>query len=257
MKPYIYLSLIPEALVLSQLAPEDFGKYLAVGTKQRARGHALFFEVDRDFFSDAFAIEDARKRCVAHADGSPKNSVYVAIYKVLENVPMEGLRNLFAVTADGRVLELRPGPYTAESPGPLHLYQEVCPKMPLVASRLDPRDFSRLITTPNQPISLPRVVFCDLILGDLAENPDKGSDENLPYPQIEHLRDCLLEIQGEAEKTTKTVFRAMPDNLVFRTIRSGFFVADQKSFSHYPMPSLEELETNYYDWWRSAQMVTT
>lgn len=43
MKRYLYLSLLPEALIASMLPPEEFGNYLAVGTKKRTRGQAIFF----------------------------------------------------------------------------------------------------------------------------------------------------------------------------------------------------------------------
>jgi len=33
METYLYLSLIPESLIASQLAPEEFGNYYAVGTR--------------------------------------------------------------------------------------------------------------------------------------------------------------------------------------------------------------------------------
>ena len=43
MSVYLYLSLIPEALIASMLPPLDFGTYLAIGTKKRTRGQAMFF----------------------------------------------------------------------------------------------------------------------------------------------------------------------------------------------------------------------
>src|SRR5690606_39865568 len=48
--PYLYLSLLPEALVASHLAPEEYGAYLATGAQKRARGQAVFFKL-----TDAFA----------------------------------------------------------------------------------------------------------------------------------------------------------------------------------------------------------
>ena len=48
MKIHLYLSLNPEALIASHLAPEEFGAYLAVGTQKYSRGQAMFFEVDPD-----------------------------------------------------------------------------------------------------------------------------------------------------------------------------------------------------------------
>ena len=38
MEIYLYLSIVPEALIASMLPPEEFGKYYAVGNKKRTRG---------------------------------------------------------------------------------------------------------------------------------------------------------------------------------------------------------------------------
>ena len=45
MKSHLYLSLIPEALILSQLPPDKFGAYLATGSKRQIEGPAVFFVV--------------------------------------------------------------------------------------------------------------------------------------------------------------------------------------------------------------------
>ena len=34
MRTYVYLSMTPESLVASQLPPEEFGAYMAVGVKE-------------------------------------------------------------------------------------------------------------------------------------------------------------------------------------------------------------------------------
>ncbi|NJN25143.1 MAG: hypothetical protein HC819_03755 [Cyclobacteriaceae bacterium] len=52
MKTYLYFSVTPEALIASGLEPEKFGSYLAVGTQKRARGQAVFFELDIDKVGD-------------------------------------------------------------------------------------------------------------------------------------------------------------------------------------------------------------
>ena len=80
----LYLSMIPEALVASMLSPEEFGRYLAVGSHKRSSGAAIYFEVDPDFSSDFFDMNIVAERCVAHDDGTPKHSLYLGIYRVLE-----------------------------------------------------------------------------------------------------------------------------------------------------------------------------
>lgn len=252
MKQHIYLSLFPEALILSQLQPVDFGYYLAGGKRQHARGQALFFEVDPSFAHSYFRLDEGKARCVPHEDGSPKNSVYVSIYKVLENIPLDVIGQLFLVTEEGHTLALSQGKAPPSAEKKLWLYQELCPKRTMVASRLAPAEFGGMLTAPDQPLWLPKVVFCDLELGELSKDPTGGSSQNLPYPQMEHLRDCLGEIQKDPNKSTKTVFRALSASIFYRTVESGFYLASAEGILHYPMPERSEMETTYYPWWRSA-----
>ncbi len=61
---HLYLSMLPEALVASQLSPEEFGAYYAVGSEKRARGQAIFFEIDPDYRTEALPVEEGLRRCV-------------------------------------------------------------------------------------------------------------------------------------------------------------------------------------------------
>ena len=252
MKKYLYLSLIPESLIASMLPPEQFGNYYAVGAEKRSRGQAIFFEVDPAFRSDYLPLQDIEKRCVPHTDGSPRRSTYLSIYRVLEHVPLSALGNLHLATTDGRVLSLGQKPFEAKSEDRLHLYQEFCPVNPRVASTLDPVAFLRHMTDPMQPISVGKIVFCEMRLEELATDPEGGAVEDLPYHNIHHLRDCLLGLKYDPNKKTKVVMRHLQQDVLFRTVRSGFFVGDKEHLLYYPMPSLEELELNHHPWWRSA-----
>ncbi|NIA30643.1 MAG: hypothetical protein GWP06_12120 [Actinobacteria bacterium] len=252
MKTYLYLSLLPESLVASMLPPEEFGNYYAVGTKKRTRGQAIFFEIDPDFKSDYFPLQDIEKRCVPHPDGQPKRSVYLSIYRVLEHLPLSALKNLYLVTDDGRVLSIEKQEYQPEQDRELHLYQEITPVSPRIASNLNPLDFCHYVTDTAQPVSVPKLVFTELQLNGLATDPIKATTDNLPYPNIDHLRDCLVGLQEHPEKPTKTVIRYMFRDILYRTVKNGFFVGSQKEFFFYPFPSLKELEGKHYAWWRSA-----
>jgi hypothetical protein len=250
MSIHLYLSLVPESLVASTLPPEQFGNYLAVGTRKRTHGQAIFFELREGFESELFERSYIEERCVPHPDGQPKHSVYLAIYRVLERIPPEAMGSLYLTTAHGRVLEIAPAAEPAQIPGKYHLFQELCPVHPLIASTHDPRDFARFITDESHPISVPRICFVELDLGELADDPAQGSATGLPYPNLDHLRSCLQELAGG--KQIKTVDRAQQLALLYRCIRTGFFVADRQSMLYYPYPSLEELESDYYQWWRCA-----
>ena len=255
MKTYLYLSLLPESLIASMLPPEEFGNYLAVGTKKRTRGQAMFFELDPKLKSKEFPLANVEARCVQHPDGQPKRSVYLSIYRVLEHVPLSALKNLYLVTDDGRVLGLQLKEYKPPLEKELHLYQELCPVTPLIASMLSPKQFSCFVTDKTHPISVPNLVFAELVLEGLAKDPVHASHSNLPYPNLDHLRDCLIGLQEHPEKPTKTVNRCTRRDILYRTLKNGFFVGNRKELLYYPFPSVDELEANSYAWWRSALTV--
>lgn len=252
MSKYIYLTSNPEALVASMLPPEAFGLYLSTGTKKKNKGQAIFFEVDIEKISSIINMESLNKRCVPKEDGSPKSSVYLSVYKVLEMIPLTALRSLYLTTDHGLVLELKKADYdkSKEPKNELHLYQELCPVTPMVASSLAPSVFMKKLTDGSTAITLPKLFFVELKLGELAVNPLGGSAENLPYPNTGHLRDCLEIIRGEYEKHMKTVNRFFSGELLYRTIASGFYVGAKDEIVYYPYPKMKDLEKMNYNFFR-------
>ncbi|KPK83906.1 MAG: hypothetical protein AMS27_11515 [Bacteroides sp. SM23_62_1] len=249
MKRYFYLTATPESLVASHLPPVEFGNYLAVGTKKNIRGQAIFFEVDAEKMKD-FPWKHVEKRLIPYEDGEPKRSVYLSIYRVFENIPVAALNNLYLVTDDGKVLELQPSEY--KSPGEeTHLYQQFNPITTRVASKLSPPEFVKFLTDSSKPVYTPKIFFAEMQLGQMAKDPNAPL-HNLPYPNPDHLRDCLVKLQQSPERQTKTVLRCFTGQLSYRCIKDGFYFGDQKDFLFYPFPSVEELEDKYYSWWRSA-----
>jgi hypothetical protein len=253
MNKFIYLTATPEALIASMLSPTEFGAYLSTGTKKRNRGQAIFFEVELDKIEKLIDMDSLNKRCVPKADGKPKSSVYLSVYKTLEMIPLDALKSLYLTTDNGHTLELKRTVYdkSSETAGKLHLFQELCPVTPLVASELTPSAFLKKLTDGSIPIVLPKLFFVDLKLGDLAHNPLTGSVEHLPYSNIGHLRDCLEILRGEYEKHMKTVQRVYSGSLLYRTIESGFYVGSKDEIIFYPYPTLSELENINYEFFRS------
>ena len=253
MGKYIYLTCNPEALVASMLPPEGFGLYLSTGTKKRNKGQSIFFEVDLGKIEKLIDMTSLNKRCVAKPDGSPKSSVYLSVYKVLETIPLAALKSLYLTTDHGCVLELKKADYDKkrEPENALHLYQELCPVNPLVASSLAPSVFLKRLTDGSIPIVLPKLFIVELKLGELATNPLSGSAEHLPYPNIGHLRDCLEIIKGEYEKHMKTVHRIFSGELLYRTIDTGFYVGVKDEIIYYPYPGTKELEKMNYNFFRA------
>jgi hypothetical protein len=251
---HLYLSMIPEALIASMLTPEEFGVYYAVGATKKARGQAIFFELAPDFRHNFFRIEEGIRRCVPHEDGSPKRSIYLSVYRALEHTPLDVIQRLYLVTQDGRVLGLESSEEFPEDTVGLHLYQEIAPVHPLVASTLGPREFYELIVkSPTSLLSLPVVCFVELRLGELAEDPERGAIRDLPYPNIGHVRQCLVELRTKTVHA-KMVNRIQPASFPYRTIKSGIFVGNGERFLYFPLPSQEDLRAKHYRWWRSANI---
>ena len=254
MSVHLYLSMIPEALIASMLTPEEFGVYYAVGSSKKSRGQAIFFELDPDFRHDYFRIDEGVRRCVPHEDGSPKASIYISVYGVLEHVPLDVIQELYLVTKDGRVLGIEASEELPQETDGLHLYQEIAPVHPLVVSSLGPRAFYELIVkNPTSLLSLPAICFAELRLGELAEDPARGEVRDLPYSDIGHLRQCLVDLKTKTIHT-KMVNRIQPASFPYRTIKSGVFVGNVEQLRYFPMPLQEELRAKYYHWWRSANM---
>jgi len=251
---HLYLSMIPEALIASMLAPEEFGVYYAVGSQKKARGQAIFFEIDPDFRHDYFRIEEGIRRCMPHEDGSPKRSIYISVYRVLEHMSLDAIHKLYLVTQDGRVLGMESSEEFPEDTVGLHLYQEIAPVHPLIVSTLGPLEFYKLIVkNPVSLLSLPAICFVELRLGELAEDPEYGAVRDLPYSNIEHLRQCLVDLRTKTVHT-KMVNRTQPASFPYRTIKSGIFMGNKERLLYFPMPSREELRAKNYYWLRSANM---
>lgn len=253
MDKYIYLSIAPEALIGSMLPPKEFGAYMATGTKKSSKGQAIFFEVDLEQIRSFINMDYLNSRCVSKPDGKPKSSVYLSVYRVLESIPLAALKDLYLTTDNGLVLNLKKTPYdrNKEVKKLMHLYQELCPVTPQVASSLHPSEFLRTLTDGSLQIRMPKLFFVDLKLGELANNPLSGSAENLPYGAISHLRDCLEILKTEEKKQMKTVQRSFTGTLLYRTIETGFYVGAKDEIVFYRYPTMTELETVNYDFFRA------
>ena len=260
MEVHLYFSLIPEALIASNLPPEKFGQYYATGSEYKSKGQCLFFAVDPDFRSDYFDIPAAIARCVPTPDGTPKHSVYIAVYRVLEHLPLSALGKLYLSTAYGHTLGLERGQLDANDPPSLHLYQDLVPVNSLVVSNLGPAAFYQSVTTrPTKFIRFPGLVFVELKLDALASDPENGPANDLPYPYIHHLREALMVLKPPTDdkpstKDSKMVHRVHSLDFPYRMIKNGFYVGNGGELVYYPMLSARELRDNHNQWWRSANL---
>lgn len=250
MKKYYYLVLTPESLIVSHLAPFEFGNYLSVGTKKRTRGQNIFFELDPNKMNN-LPEDYIESKVVPYANGEPKRSVFCFIYRALEKTPLAALINLYLVTDDGKVLELHSSEYEEIESAEIHLYQQFNPISTRVASKLLPNEYIQFLTDTSKPVSTPKLFFVELLLNKLAHDPN-APIYNLPYPNPDHLRDCLIKLNETKEKVTKTVLRFLKGDFSYRTIKTGFFIGEFDRYLFYRFPSIEDLESKHYNWWRSA-----
>lgn len=254
MAVHLYVSMIPEALIVSGLDPEEFGQYYATGAHRRSKGQAIFVELDIDFRHEFFQLDAAIAQCVPHPDGRPKNSVYVSTYRVLEHVPVSALRHLHLATAYGSILSLEPSKDAPPETEGLHLYKEIAPVNSLVASSAAPRQFYESITVAaSKMVKFPALCFAELDIGELATDPANGKIGALPYDNFPHLRESLQAVT-QPGKITKMVERAPTFEFPYRTIKpgSGVFVGNGPELAFYAMPSVRELRNENPLWWRSA-----
>jgi hypothetical protein len=250
----LYFSLIPEALIASQLSPEQFGQYYATGHKFKSKGQAVFFEVDPAYRHEYFDIDGCYARCVPKADGSPKNSVYISMYRVLEHLSVGALGKLYLTTAMGATLGLSRGTGLPTPKPELHMYQDLAPINSLVVSSLDPAGYYADVTTrPSHSFSFPGMCFVELELGPLAFDPENGQEGDLPYPFMQHLREALMVVKPGV-KQNKLVHRVHSLEFPFRMVKNGFYMGIGGELVYYPMLPMAVLRRDYGNWWRSANL---
>ena len=80
-----------------------------------------------------------------------------------------------------------------------------------------------------------------------------GSAQGLPYSNIDHYRECLIELKTKTVNI-KMVDRIHRTSMHYRTVKSGFYLGNAGGLLFFPMPSDESLRNEHYKWWRSAQM---
>lgn len=253
-RTHFYLSVSPiEALIASQLEPEQFGQYMAIGSKNGSYERIMFIEVTGGF-GDHFDWKYAEERCVSHPSGEPKHSVWLGVYRVLEHVPLSVMLAMYLTTKDGRSLKLEPTDALPENSRPFYVYQELAPLTPLVVSALPPADFAQFMTDPHNYVSVPSVVFSDLKVVDF-DDPERTGNIGGAYDRnLEHLKSCVHAVTSTPDKPNKNVERSV-SSFSYQIIQDGLYVGNGNGVVHFPMPDLETIRRDHYDWGRSAMVL--
>lgn len=255
----LYMIVFPvNALVASQLKPEEFARHYTTGSAKHFNGKVIFVEVDINFRHMYFDIDNYLSLTVPHEDGKPKKTKFISSYSVLEHVDLSALKNLYLVTANGKSLEIQSKPYTAKNePGLVRIYQEITPLTTLVASTFDQRAFGKYITSETKSKGAPKVCFTQYEF-NIDEFFEKNKNNALPYSPIPEtnparLLEFLTEIKSHPEKKTKTLnLNSTLWGAPYSMIRHGFWFAAGHELLFYPMPPHDELQKNHYDWLKHA-----
>ncbi len=257
---YLYMIVFPiNALVASQLKPKQFGEHYTTGSTKHFGGKVIFAELDLNFRSDCFDIDEYMKMTVPHKDGSPKKTKFIKSYGVIEHIDLVAINKLHLCSHNGKVLTLEPAEYTAiNDPGLIRTYQEITPLENLVISTLDQRDFGKFITTQTRSKGAPKICFTQIEFDIQQFHEANKYNEifNIELPKVNPYRmhDCLKELENIPHKKTKTVgLGSLLKDISYKYIRHGFWFVDAKNFIFFPMPSLLDMENKHFGWWKSVR----
>jgi len=253
---HYYVSIFPtEALIASQLPPEAFGSYMAAGFEMGSHERMIFIEIEGGF-GHTFDWKYARERTAPHSDGRPKRSVWLSVYRVLENTPLDKLKSLYLVTVDGRVLELFQKEYVEPAERKqYYVYQELCPVTPLVVSVHNPRDFGLYMTRKDVRVRVPKIAFADLKVVDFNNLEDTGNIGGIYDKNLDHLKDCIRSVTEDSGKKVKNVERSSIESISYQIINKGIYLSDGKALVMYRMPTIDEIRRDHYDFGRSAMIL--
>lgn len=245
------------ALVASQLTPQQFAKHYTSGSSQHYRGKVIFAEIDASFRHPFFPLDEVMDNLAPHEDGRPKSTKFISTYRVLEHLDISAIKRLYLATQQGYCIGLDPGDY--ENPyeeGFVRIYAEISPMRMLVLSDYDFRDFGQYITDPDSYKSAPKQLYTQLdvniveFLEEFEHNPFMESPVASMHPSS--LRDAFNEVRRYSGKHTKGLcVDSSLDQISYKLIRHGFMVASQEMSRFFPMPPLSQIEKDHFKFWRS------
>jgi hypothetical protein len=253
---HLYLILFPnEALVASQLTPEEFGQHYSIGSPRHFQGKVIFAEVDINYRNEYLKIDEYLKQTESGIPERPKRTKFVKSYRVLEHIDLSALLKLYLVTTDGGVLGLeksQPANYGEKIA--VRLYQEICPLRLLVASNFSPHDFGNYITSGTLSKGAPKIFFTQYAIDAkaLVENNDVHAYNMGPLPNVNptNLPTALKELREDPNKKTKTVsLNPNLDFVSYKLIKHGFWFSEGPNTVYYRMPGIDELHDEHYSWW--------
>lgn len=250
---HLYMILHPTySIVGSQYSPEEFATHYMSGSTRHYNGKVVFAEIDINYRHEFFNIDQGVAGLVAHEDGRPKATKFIATYRVLEHVSSDAIQRLYLTTPSAVVLGLDPAPYNIQhKPDFIRIFAEISPIRMLVLTRMTFPEFGKRITDPTNPKGAPSIFYTqiELDINEFMTEIEKNPFLPMPIPNVHpsKLRDAVAELRGNPEKRTKGLSLDSNLNLMsYRNFRHGFMFASQSSSKYFPLPSREEIEdTNF------------
>lgn len=255
---HLYQVLSPNnALVASQLDPEQFAKHYTSGSTRFYPGKVVFAEVDIEFRHPFFNIDEGLQALIPHEDGRPKATRFISSYRVLEHIDFDAILKLYLATPEGSTIGLESAPYDkTHQKGYLRIFAEIVPLRMLVLSNSNFVEFGQQITSPNYAKGAPKLFYTqieleiDEFLRDFEERPTLHPPIPGLHPAI--LRDAILGLRFNPEKPLKGLSLAsMFDSLSYRSLRHGFMFASQQGTKFFPLPSEQKIKEMNSRFWRS------
>lgn len=244
------------ALIASELDPKDFGRHYAIGYPKNYKGKVIFAEIDIEYRHPYFKIDEVLELC--KKDGGPKRTKFISSYRVLEHLELSAFKSVYLVTTSGRILELeKTEKYTIEhEKEKIRIYQMMAPLYFLLASNLTPPQLGRHVSDqPYKGVPKSAMVQFDVDIDNILNMDESEVMYSSPLPSIHpgYLRKSLGELAGKDDKKTKTIsLNSIFDHVPFTKMKHGLWISDAENQLFYALPSLSDLETRYYDWWKDA-----
>lgn len=255
---HLYVIMWPNyALVASNLGPTEFGKHYTIGSSRYYHGQVVFAQISDDFRHPFFKIDELLEEVVPNAAGSPKRTKFISTYRVLEHIDLSAFEDLYVTSVAGKVLQLKKEKYEGvHEKGFIRTYQEICPFSTILLSHMDPPEFGKYITDPEQPKMAPKVMFTQIefTIDSFLQELDADPFHTSPIPNIHphKLQKQILELRANPNKRIKGIsLDSVLGQISFLRLRTGFWIAAGEELLFYPIPDAKTLESQQPEFFRS------
>ncbi|TFG84396.1 MAG: hypothetical protein E4H20_03300 [Spirochaetales bacterium] len=255
---HLYLVVHPNhALIASQLEPEPFAKHYTQGSTRYFEGRLIFVELDPAFRHPYFKIDAALEDLKPHEDGRLKATKFISNYRTLEHVSFDALGDLYYCNSLGDFVKLPSADYDPTLRGDeMRIVLEINPIKMMVLTKYNFLEYALYITDPAVPKGAPVMFYAQLefnvddFLKEFQDNPFIRCF--VPGIHPARLREAILEVRARPGKNTKGLSLDCPvDRISYKFLRHGFMFASANQTKFYPLLSLEDVERQYYKFWKN------